>query len=152
VDNKQKAFIVTRIARFEPPHAIRAAYRAVYGDELGPEVVTALDPQAGATLSFDLWELFQKTRSDAITDPASAPFAEQKARLIVLSNMARWHNDNNEPAAAANIIRQIAEELGVVGSGAKAKAAGAAADETKEILTAITRTIIEPTKRKDTTE
>lgn len=148
LDHRQQAFIVTRIARFEPPRAIAVAFEALFSTKLDQKEITKLDPQQGAVISPDLFDLFKVEREKVLLDPTSAPFAEQKARLVALSSDVLFYRNNNELASAAMTIRQIAEELGVVGSGAKAKAAGNSAEETKEILSAITRTIVDPKQEK----
>lgn len=138
----QREFIVKKLAAFEPPQAITAALAAVFpGASCNENDILACDP--GTTvISPDLYAMFMAERERVLLDPASAIFADQRARLIALSNQAKFYGNNRQPAEQRTVFRQIAEELGVVsGKGGKPGTPPPAAGE--EVI-AITRTIVDP--------
>lgn len=141
----QREFIVRRLAAFEPPRAIVAQFRAVYRDTACDENdVLATDPES-AIVSPELFALFRAERERVLLDPKSAPYAEQQARLIALSNQARFYASNNQLGEQRVVLRQIAEELGVVG-GAKAGKVPASAtnDKPGEPIAVIERRVVDP--------
>jgi hypothetical protein len=142
----QRAFIVRRLAAFEPPRAIVLDFMALFPDTRCDENdVRALNPETGALVSPELFELFKKERERVLLDPSSAPFVEQKARMIMLSNHAKFHNSNNELATARGVLRQIAEELGAVGGGkAPGKGSSAGSEKPGEPIVVIERRIVDP--------
>jgi hypothetical protein len=138
---EQQSFIVRKLAAFEPPRSIVIDFAAVYpGTKCDENDVRRLDPTT-AIIAPDLHSLFLTTREAAMLDPKSAPFAEKKARLIALSQHAKFYSGNNQLGEMRAVLRQIAEETGAIG--AKGKAA-AAADEGEVPITKITRTIVDP--------
>ena len=147
----QRAFIVRRLAAFEPPRAIVLDFVALFPDTACNENdIRALNPETGALISPELFDLFKKERERVLLDPSSAPFVEQKARMILLSNHAKFHNSNNELATARGVLRQIAEELGAVGGGKSGGGKGAAsADKPGEPVTEIIVTVVDPVKPGD---
>lgn len=137
----QQEFIVRKLAAFEPPRSIVLDFMAVFTDTKCDENdVRRLDPANGA-LPFELFTLFNATRSTVLTDPDSAEFAAQQARLVALSADVRLYRGNNQLPESRLVMRQIAEELGAIGTkGGKASPASPAGDE----IVAITRTIVDP--------
>jgi hypothetical protein len=140
----QKEFIVRKLAAFVPPRAISIAFGAVFLDTKCDENdILALDP-ANNAVSPELYQLFLSERERVLIDPKSAPFADQRARLIALSNHAEFYAGNNQLPEARLVLRQIAEEQGVVGGkGTKPLAAEPVAGK----ITAIQRTIVDPTQK-----
>jgi hypothetical protein len=131
----QKAFIVRKLAAFEAPRAIAAAFAAVFPDtSCNENDILALDPD-NAAQSFELHTLFMDTRKRVLADPDSAPFAAQQARLIALSNQAKFYAGNNQFGEQRAVLRQIAEEQGAIGASSKTKpgAAPVAAEQIEEI-------------------
>jgi hypothetical protein len=143
----QRAFIVRKLAAFEPPRSIVVDFCAVFPDtRCAEDDVRRVDPASGAVLSPELHDLYQKTREAVLLDPSSAPFANQQARMIALSKQAMFYSGNNQLAEMRAVLRQIAEEQGVVGGKGKEKAAGSAAatgtPDFKKIE--VTRTVVDP--------
>jgi hypothetical protein len=139
---EQKEFIVRRLAAFETPKDIAIAFAARFRDTACHEDdVRATDPRL-AVIAPDLYSLFQGERERILLDPTAAPFAEQRARLIVLSRQAERYENNNQPAEARAVFRQIAEELGVVGG--KPGKAGKQDAPPAEQIDEIRVTIIDP--------
>ena len=137
----QKEFIVKKLAAFEPPRSISAALAAVFpGVSCNENDILAIDPET-TVVTPELYALFLAERERVLLDPKSAPFADQKARIIALSNQARAYLANNQPADARTVFRQIAEEQGIVGGKGTAKAAAVPAGE---LVVAITRNIVDP--------
>jgi hypothetical protein len=140
----QQEFIVRKLAAFEPPRSIVLDFMAVFTDTKCDENdVRRLDP-ANAPLSFDLHALFLRERERVLADPRSAPFADQKARLVVLSNDVLFFRSNNQLAEAAARLRQIAEETGAIGSKGTGKAAPTAGETPEFRKIEVTRTVVYP--------
>lgn len=132
-----------KLAGFEPPRAIASDFVAVFSDTACTENdVKRMDHDSGAVLSPDLYLIFITERERVMLDPSSATYANQQARLIALSKDVRTYRANNDLAAARSVMRQIAEELGVIGAGKTVKA-GASADSAAEELTKIVREIVD---------
>lgn len=141
---EQREFIVRKLAGFEPPRAIVLDFSAMFPDTACDENdVKRLDQDSGAMLSPDLFTLFTKERERVLLDPSSAPYANQQARLIALSKDVKFHRSNNDLANARAVMRQIAEELGVIGGGKTAKGGKEAPGDAAEELCEITRTIVD---------
>jgi hypothetical protein len=143
---EQKEFIVRRLAAFETPKDIATAFVARFPDTAcNEDDVRATDPRL-AVVAPELFVLFTTEREAALLDPSLAPFAEQRARLIVLSRQAERYENNNQPAEARAVFRQIAEELGVVAGGKGGKAPGKSdADATPEFKAIkVTHTVVYP--------
>lgn len=140
----QREFIVRRLAAFEPIRAVVASFRAIFPDTACDENdVLAVNPEAGATVSPELFVLFREERERVLLDPASAPYANKQARLIALSNHAKFYAGNNQFPEMRTVLRHIAEETGdIVTGGIKnpAKAPGAVGDP----VVSITRTVVDP--------
>lgn len=140
----QREFIVKKLAAFEPPQAIAAALAAVFpGASCNENDILANDPRT-AVVSPELHAVYTAERERVLLDPKSATYADQRARLIALSNQAEYYGNNRQPAEQRTVFRQIAEELGVVaGKGGKLPAQG---DDGKDKLpvTKITRTVVDP--------
>lgn len=138
----QREFIVKKLAAFEPPQAIAAALAAVFpGAKVNENDILACDPRT-TVVSPELHMVYMAERERVLLDPKSATYADQRARLIALSNQAEYYGNNRQPAEQRTVFRQIAEELGVVaGKGGKA---GTPPLPTGEEVTAITRTVVDP--------
>lgn len=142
--HSQREFIVRRLAAFEPPRAIVAQFRAIYRDTACDENdVLATDPET-AVVSPELFVLFRTERERVLLDPKSAPYAAQQARLIALSNQARFYASNNQLGEQRVVLRQIAEEMGVLGSKGGKDAKGGGKSEGGEPVVEIVRRIVDP--------
>lgn len=138
----QKAFIVRRLAAFYSPREIAAAFAAVFPDTACNENdVMATDPRVNV-VSPELHALFMTERERVLLDEKSAPYAQQLARLIVLSRQVEDAIARGDPAGARAILRQIAEETGAVGG--KAGAAKSSKAVEGEPVTAIEWQIVDP--------
>lgn len=137
---EQREFIVRRLAAFESPRDVAIAFAIRFKDTAcGENDVRATDPRL-VPVDPELYALFLSERDRVLLDPSLAPFAEQRARLIVLSRQAERYENNNQPAEARAVFRQIAEELGVIG----AKGVGAKVTDKPREITEIVETIIDP--------
>lgn len=141
----QREFIVRRLAAFDTPRDIAAAFAIRFKDTACAESdVLATDPRI-VIVDPDLHTLFYTERARVLADPTQAPFTEQRARLIVLSKDAERYGNNNQPADRRSVFRQIAEELGIIGGragGAKGMPSGDVPAEIVEIV----RTVVDPAK------
>lgn len=126
---EQKEFITRRLAAFDSPRDVVTLFAALYRDTACNENdVLANDPRI-AVVAPELHTLFYEERRRVIADPDAAIFADQAARLIVLSRLADRYISNNQPAEARAVFKQIAEEMGVIGG--KGNGSGKAPDESK---------------------
>ena len=140
----QKEFIVRRLGAFYTPKDIATAFRTQWPDTKCDENdVNATDPRL-VVVSPDLHAAFYSERERVLEDPNAAPFVQQQARLIALSRQAERYENNNQPAEARAVFRQIAEELGVVSGKGGGKAPAPSTPGTDGHVVAITRTIIDP--------
>jgi hypothetical protein len=142
---EHKEFIVKRLAAFYTPSVICQQLVAQFGIKCNENDILANDPTT-CVVSPELFMLFRSERERVLVDPESAPLADQKARLIALNRHFDRYNSNNQLAEARAVLRQIAEELGVVGGKAGAgKTAVAVPTEVAQVQK-VTRTIIDPAK------
>lgn len=136
----QRAFIVRKLAAFYPVKDICAAFVVQFSDTACSDADVLVNDPGVTLLPPELDALFREERARVMTDPSLAPFAEQHARLIVLSRLVEHYLRNNQPAEARSVMRQIAEETGDVAKGS-GKAAG---NSISEPVIAIVRKIIDP--------
>ena len=140
----QREFIVKSLAAFKPPRAIVADFSALFPDTKCDENdVKRLDPKL-ALVAPELAALFLATREAVLLDPTAAPFADQRARLVALSQDADFYASNNQLAERRAVLRQIAEEQGIVGGKGGSKAVAGAGDKPDEPVAEIRRTFIDP--------
>lgn len=111
----QREFIVRRLAAFDQPREIATLFAAMFPDTACNENdVWATDPRI-TLVAPELHALFLSERARIVADKDSAVYADQNARLIVLSKDVDRYRSNNEAANARVVLRQIAEECGAVG-------------------------------------
>jgi hypothetical protein len=143
---EQQEFVVRQLAAFYTPRDIAIAFVARFpGVKFNENDVLGFDPRKNV-LAPELFMLFRTERERVLDDPGAAPYAEQKARLILLSNMVDSYKNNNQYPEARAVLTHIATELGVVqpkGVGGKAPAMPA---EAAEAVSKVTRTIVDPAK------
>lgn len=139
----QREFIVKKLAAFEMPQAIAAAFAALFpGAKINENDILANDPRT-TVVSPELHALFLAERERVLMDPRSAPFADKRARLIALSNQAEFYGNNRQPVEQRSVFRHIAEETGDVVTGKGGKA-GTPPPAPGEEVTKITRTVVDP--------
>lgn len=138
---EQQEFVVRQLAAFYTPRDIATAFVARFaGIKFNEHDVMKFDPRKNV-LAPELFMLFRRERERTLDDPTAAPYAEQKARLILLSNMVDHYKNNNQPDDARDVLKQIAAEQGVGGKAAPAKG-GSDVPEFKEIT--VKRTVVTP--------
>lgn len=139
----QRLFIVRHLAAYQPPRAIVLLFAATFPDTRCDENdVLATDPESNIVAP-ELYAEFRTERARVMDDPDSAPYAKQKARLIALSNDAKFYAGNNQLPERRAVFRQIAEELGVIGAkGGKAGGEGGSAPSGP--VTAIELIVVDP--------
>lgn len=139
----EKAFIVRKLAAFEPPRAIVAAFAAIFPQSTCNENdVLATDPET-TVVAPELLMLFKTERERVLLDPGAAVYADQMARLIALSNQAKFYSGNNQFGEMREVLRQIAAEQGIGVKGAPAKSAPPAGSD-QEPIEEIRVTYIDP--------
>lgn len=130
------------LAAFKPPRAIVADFSALFPDTKCDENdVKRLDPKL-ALVAPELAALFLSERERIKADPMSVPFSEQWARIKVLNEQVEFYISNNQLAEARVVLRQIAEEQGVVG-GKGPKVAAASDAKPGESVVEIVRRVID---------
>ena len=141
---EQRKFVVRKLAAREPPREIVRNFLAVFPHAKCDENdVRRLDPSNYVMLSPELHAVFVAERERIKNDPDAAPYADQFWRFVALSQDVTAYRNNNQPADARSVMRQIAEEQGYTGPrGTPGKADAKLA--VKESLAAITRTIVDP--------
>lgn len=143
--SKQQEFIVRKLAALEPHREIVRNFMAVFTDTKCDENdVRRLDP-SNVVLSPELFIIFNAERERIKADPNSAPFADQKLRLIALSRDVEAYRSNNQPAEARSVMRQIAEEQGAIGQKGAAKGGAVPIDQAGgKPVAEIIRKIVDP--------
>lgn len=129
----QKEFIVRRLAAFETARAITIAFQANFPDtKCSEQDVIAADPRV-SVVSPELYAIFKAESASFLEQ--NPLFADQRARLHVMSKQVEDALSRGDQAAVRTIFRQIAEETGVVaGKGGKlAPAASTPVEPIEEI-------------------
>lgn len=135
---EQRAFIVRRLAAFESPVDIIAAFLLLWRDtSCDPVDVAACDPRR-SLLAPDLAVLFEQVRAAYLANPYASPTADKRVRLVELHNLYEKARGNNQVDLAARLLAQIATEQGDASGGF-----GSAPGDQLPIAR-ITRTIIYP--------
>jgi hypothetical protein len=139
---EQQEFVVRQLAAFYTPRDIATAFVARFaGIKFNEHDVMKFDPRKNV-LAPELFMLFRRERERVLDDPETAPYAEQKARLILLSNMVDSYKNNNQLAEARSVMQQIATEQGIGPKAAGKPAAPATAPS--EPIEEIRVTIVDP--------
>lgn len=116
----QREFIVRCLASFWSYKKVASSFAGQWTDtRCGEQDVKGFDRSQGVLLPPDLHKIWNETRATVMDDPASAPFADARARKIALSDLAEFYIRENRPDEARSVLRQLAEETGAVGLGAK---------------------------------
>lgn len=138
---QHKEFIVKRLAAFYTPSVICQQLVAQFGIKCNENDILANDPTT-CVVSPELFMLFRAEREKVLSDPTSDPYTDQKARLVLLSNMVDRYKNNNQLAEARSVMQQIAAELGIGAKGGPTKAAVPDIPEFKAIT--VRRTVVHP--------
>ena len=110
-----KVFIVQRLASFDSPSEVIAAFRERYGQEVTAAQVVYYDPataQAEKELAQEWKELFARTRAAYVENVADIPVAHKAVRLRRLDRMAAKAESKGNMVLAASLMEQAAKELG----------------------------------------
>lgn len=141
---EQREYIVRALAALVPAQDIAVRFMSQWTDTTCTiEDVDALDPKFGVILPPELHAEFTATRERVLTDPSAAPFAEQRARLVVLSQQAADYHARKDYPNVRAVFRQIAEETGDVTSGKGGKVV-APTGKDAESVTEIQRIVVYP--------
>jgi hypothetical protein len=111
-----REFIVKKLAAFYTPRDIAAQISAQFALKCNENDILSNDPTVNV-VDPDLFMLFRSEREKVLSDPTSDPYTDQKARLILLSNMVDRFKNNNQLAEARSVLQQIAAELGIGAKG-----------------------------------
>lgn len=111
---QQKTFIVQRLACYDTPTAVVEAVKEEFGLELTRQWVHQYDPTkvAGRQLSKKFVELFNETREAFKASTADIAVSHKSVRLRRLERMADKAEAMRNYALAAQLLEQIAKEMG----------------------------------------
>lgn len=111
---EQKTFIVQRLACFDTPSTVAEAVKEEFGVDLTRQHVEQYDPtkRAGQALSVKYREIFEQTREKFKSDTSEIPVAHKSVRLLRLQRMADRCERMKNFALAAQLLEQVAKEMG----------------------------------------
>lgn len=109
-------FVVEQNAEFRTPSEVAAAVKEHFGIEITPQTVQLYHPRrhAGRKLKKELVEHFDAHREKFAEDVTDIPRANRAFRIKELSEMAEAAAKAKNYGMAAQLNKQIAEELGNV--------------------------------------
>lgn len=117
LDDKQKEFIVQRLACYDTPSEVAAAFKDEYGMEVAPQRVEAYDPtkRIGKDLSQKWRTLFEATRKGFLEHVEHhLPEANKAVRVRHLIHAARAYKSRGNYVGMADMLERVAKELGNV--------------------------------------
>lgn len=106
-----RRFMVERLAMFDSPSEVAAAVKEEFGVEITRQQAEEYDPTK-RTPARKWVAHFNATREAFLTETAREPAAERAYRVRRLANMARAAEAAKNVKRAAELYRQIAEEMG----------------------------------------
>lgn len=111
---EQKIYVIQRLACFESPAAVAKSVKAELGVDVSPQGVEAYDPtkRAGARMSPKWRSLFEVARAEFLKDTDRIPMSHKPVRLRMLQRMAEKAEAMRNLGLAAQLLKQIAEEMG----------------------------------------
>lgn len=111
---EQKTFVVTRLARFDAPADVREELRERYGIDVPPSHLARYNPENAAAKELGAkWRtLFERTREEFLGAAAPVPGAHKAVRVKELWEMARRARQRGSFRLAAQLLEQIAKEMG----------------------------------------
>lgn len=114
LNEEQKAFVVQRLACFDTLSEIKDALNEEYGISISIQAIERYDPtkRAGQQLSEKYKILFENTRKAFKENIEDIPEANLAVRLRALSKMSRQARMRKNYPLAAQLLKQIAEEMG----------------------------------------
>jgi hypothetical protein len=112
ISDDVKAFIVTRLACYEPPSRVAAAVKLEFGIDMPRQHVQLYDPEKGQKPAKRWCVLFEATRAKLLAGVDATPGAHIGVRVATLWRLCeRAEASGNIPLAAA-LLEQIAKETG----------------------------------------
>ncbi|OHV87907.1 DUF2280 domain-containing protein [Mesorhizobium sp. ORS 3428] len=111
-----RTFVVQRLACFDSPSIVAAAVKKEFGVDITRQAVEAFDPtkRAGRDLAAKWRALFEETRKTFLDDTAAIAVSHRNVRLRALDRMADKAEQQGNYQLVAQILRQVAEEMGGV--------------------------------------
>jgi len=114
--DEHKAFLVQRLAVFDSPKQAAEALMAEFGIELTPQGVEAYDPTkcAGHALRERWRTVFWTVRESFLAEFRRVPESHKAVRVKMLARAADVFKDQSNYLAMADMLEQIAKEMGDV--------------------------------------
>lgn len=111
-----KTFVVQALACFDTPSEVAKAVKDEFGLVVSRQAVQVYDPtkQAGADLSAEFKALFEATRAAFLKDTAEIAVSHRSVRLRRLQRLAERAEGMGNIALAAELLEQVAKEVGNV--------------------------------------
>lgn len=107
-----KAFIVTRLACYEPPSRVAAAVKAEFGLDMPRQHVQLYDPEKGQKPAKKWCDLFDATRKKLLAGVDTTPGAHIGVRVATLWRLCERAEGMGNIPLAASLLEQIAKETG----------------------------------------
>ena len=115
LQEKHKEYVVKRLACYDTPKEVAEGLKEEFNLKMTLQGIEYYNPKraAGKCLS-EKWRLmFEETRRHFLDNAAEyVPLANKTVRLAELSKMHAAHKSRNNHVAAAQVIEQIAKEVG----------------------------------------
>ena len=132
---EQREFIALRLARFEPPDIIIAAFRLAWSDtDCTEDDIRSCDPARGGILAPETLDKFRAVREHVLTDPSSAPTADRRARLIMLHQELERARERRQLPVMLEILARIAIESAALTAAGPASAGNAPITEIRRVI------------------
>lgn len=109
-----KTYIVQRLACFDTPTTVADGVKEEFGYTMTRQRVQQYDPTkaAGKDLSKKLRQIFDETREKFLTDTSGIAVSHKSVRLQRLERMAEKAETMRNYALAAQLLEQVAKEMG----------------------------------------
>lgn len=113
MDDKLRAYVVTRLACYDPVRDIHASLLEM-GVDISVQAVSHYNPEnVGGPIG--KWrDLFDKARSDFLAAMAEEPIANRQYRLRKLDMLFKAHVKRGNLVGAQSVLEQAAKEVGNV--------------------------------------
>lgn len=109
-----KAYIVQRLACFDPPGQIVEGVKEVFQIDITPQHVNSHNPRlvSGKDLAKKWVDLFEETREEFKADSEDISVSHKSARLRVIDRMVKRAEEMGNFVLVASLLEQAAKEMG----------------------------------------
>ncbi|MBN3838862.1 DUF2280 domain-containing protein [Burkholderia sp. Ac-20349] len=109
-----KVFVTQALACFDTPSRAAKAVREEFGVEVSPQQCERYDPtkRAGSALSKKYREIFERTRSEFLSDTSRIGVSHRAVRLRALDRAVALAEQRGNLPLMAQLLEQAAKEAG----------------------------------------